>query len=188
MAQSAKPYHAAVRAALSSALCLRNFPSQTVERHNRPEVEDRGSKELLLPAVTIPRSGGEGGVAASREAVLIEPSINAVRVSLRIKQADELERLLVRQFAAFLQQRAEAFGVLRRRPVPGWDLSFLITHAHTEAVPTERLVDFVLRFMEDIDREVSAMKIGLSARSRLVGGAWLDALAKGDAPQQQAQR
>lgn len=113
-----------------------------VERHNRPEVEDRGCKELLLPPVTIQRT--EGG----REAVLIEPSINSVRVSLRIKQADDLERLLVHKFAAFLQQRAEAFVVLRRRPVPGWDLSFLVTHAHTEAMVKARLVDFIVGFME----------------------------------------
>ena len=57
-----------------------------MERHNKPEVEDRGSKELLLNPLLVCRS--------EREAVLIEPSINSVRLSLRIKQADDMERCL----------------------------------------------------------------------------------------------
>ena len=36
-----KPYLDAVRATLIAATCLRNFPSQNVERHNKPEVEVR---------------------------------------------------------------------------------------------------------------------------------------------------
>ena len=80
--------------------------------------------------------------------MLIEPSINSTRVSLRVKAADEVERLLVDRFAAFLQQRAEAFAVLRRAPLPGYDVSFLITAAHVEALGKARLVDFVVGFME----------------------------------------
>ena len=34
-----KPYLNCIRTTLDAALCLRNFPSQTVERHNKPEVE-----------------------------------------------------------------------------------------------------------------------------------------------------
>ncbi len=33
------PYLSCVRSTLDAALCLRNFPSQHVERHNKPEVE-----------------------------------------------------------------------------------------------------------------------------------------------------
>jgi hypothetical protein len=36
-----RPYLNAVRATLMAALCLDNFASQTVERHNKPEVEAR---------------------------------------------------------------------------------------------------------------------------------------------------
>ena len=42
------------------------------------------------------------------EKVLIEPSINSVRVSIKIKQADEIENILVRQFTRFLTGRAES--------------------------------------------------------------------------------
>ena len=48
MSTTYKPYLNCVRTTLNAALCLRNFPSQIVERHNKPEVEVRGSKELLL--------------------------------------------------------------------------------------------------------------------------------------------
>lgn len=131
-----------------------------MERHNVPEVEDRSSRELLLQPVLITRGGGSQGAGAGAggdagsgggggECTLIEPSINSVRVSVRLKQVDELERLLTRKFAAFLQQRAEAFRVLRRVPVPGgYDLSFLITSRHLESLDKARLADFVVGFLE----------------------------------------
>lgn len=49
--------------------------------------------------------------------MLIEPSVNSVRVSIKIKQADEIEGVLVHKFTRFLTQRAEGFEVLRRRAV-----------------------------------------------------------------------
>lgn len=50
--------------------------------------------------------------------MLVEPSVNSVRVSIRIKQADEIEHILVHKFTRFLKQRAEAFFILRRKAVP----------------------------------------------------------------------
>ena len=73
---------------------LRARQRAQVERHNKPEIEDRNSKELILQPIMLTRS--------ERESALIEPSINSVRVSVRIKQADDLERLLVGKFARFL--------------------------------------------------------------------------------------
>ena len=43
-----KPYLQAVRSSLTAAMCLENFESHVVERHNKPEVEVRcvsGAKE-----------------------------------------------------------------------------------------------------------------------------------------------
>ena len=143
-------------------------PHYQVERHNKPEIEDRSSKELLLQPITLTRS--------ERESVLVEPSINSVRVSIRIKQADDLERLLVNKFSRFLAARAEQFIILRRRPVEGYDISFLITHAHLEKMVKARLIDFVLAFMEDIDREISAMKIAINSRARIVATLFCESL------------
>jgi hypothetical protein len=69
----------------------------------------RGSKEVLLNPLTISRN--------ENERVLIEPSVNSIRVSIKIKQADEIERILCHKFTRFLMQRAESFIVLRRKPI-----------------------------------------------------------------------
>jgi actin related protein 2/3 complex subunit 4 len=69
----------------------------------------RGSKEVLLNPLTISRN--------ENERVLIEPSVNSIRVSIKIKQADEIERILCHKFTRFLMQRAEGFIVLRRKPI-----------------------------------------------------------------------
>jgi actin related protein 2/3 complex subunit 4 len=49
--------------------------------------------------------------------VLVEPSINSIRISIAIKQADEIERILCKKFTRFMTMRAENFVILRRKPV-----------------------------------------------------------------------
>jgi len=158
MANTLKPYLSAVRQTVNAAICLQNFGSQMVERHNKPEVEARQNKELLLQPVVVSRN--------KEEKVFIEGSINSLRVSIKIKQADELEQILVKKFMRFLTQRAENFVILRRKPVQGYDISFLITNFHIESMWKHKLVDFILQFMEDVDKEVSEMKLSVNARAR----------------------
>jgi len=159
-ANTLKPYLDAIRSTLTAAICLQNFSSQEVERHNKPEVESRQSTELLLNPVTIARS--------EEEKVLIEGSVNSVRVSVRIKKSDELDRVLARRFLRFLTQRAENFIILRRKPIEGYDISFLVTNFHTETMFKHKVVDFIIQFMQDIDAEISDMKLSVSTRARLV--------------------
>lgn len=92
-----------------AAISLCDFASQTAERHNVPEIEAARSPELLLNPLTVSRN--------EHERVLIEPSVNSIRVSIKIKQADEIENILVHKFTRFLTQRAEGFYILRRKPV-----------------------------------------------------------------------
>ena len=105
---------------------------------------------------------------SSKEKCLIEPSVNSVRVSICIKQSDDIEEVLTHKFTRFLMQRADQFIIMRRKPMPGYSISFLVTHAHLEKMWKEKLVDFIIQFMEDIDKEISAMKLAVNARSRLV--------------------
>ncbi|KAJ0023777.1 hypothetical protein NQD34_003676 [Periophthalmus magnuspinnatus] len=160
-----RPYLNAVRATLQAALCLENFSSQVVERHNKPEVEVRSSKELLLQPVIVSRN--------EKEKVLIEGSINSVRVSIAVKQADEIEKILCHKFMRFMMMRAENFFILRRKAVEGYDISFLITNFHTEQMYKHKLVDFVIHFMEEIDKEISEMKLSVNARARIVAEEFL---------------
>merc|ERR1712079_803324 len=118
MANALNSYLICVKRTLEAAMCLENFSSQKVERHNKPEIEIQESPELLLNPVIISRN--------EKERVLIEPSINSVRISIAIKQADDMEKLL-----------------------------------------RHKLVDFVIHFMEEIDKEVSDMKLCVNSRARI---------------------
>merc|ERR1711962_1009007 len=158
MSATLKPYLICVKRTLQAAMCLENFSSQKVERHNKPEIEVKESTELLLNPVIISRN--------EKEKVFIEPSINSIRVSIAIKQADEIERILCHKFMRFMMMRAENFIILRRKPVEGYDISFLITNFHTEQMFKHKLVDFVIHFMEEIDKEISEMKLAVNARAR----------------------
>lgn len=145
-----------MRTSLTAALTLESFPSQVAERHNVAEIEaqsvppppspsssanthlvTRSTPEVLLTPLLISRNASEQ--------VLIEPSINSVRVSIRIKQADEIERILCHKFTRFLMMRAESFVVLRRVPVKGYDISFLVTNKNVEEMMKHKLVDFVIQ-------------------------------------------
>ncbi|GAC95723.1 actin-related protein [Pseudozyma hubeiensis SY62] len=160
-----RPYLSCVRSTLTAALTLTNFASQRVERHNYAEIEASSSLEVLLTPLTISRN--------ENEKVLIEPSVNSIRISLKIKQADEIERILAHKFSRFLMQRAESFVILRRKPVKGYDISFLITNGNTETLLKHKLVDFVIEFMEEVDKEISEMKLSINARARIVAESYL---------------
>lgn len=54
----------------------------------------RSSKELLMTAVVVSRN--------EKEKVLIEPSINSIRISISIKQADDIERILCHKFMRYV--------------------------------------------------------------------------------------
>ena len=80
MTATLQPYLSVEQAMQQAALCLEDF-SQIVEQHNKPKVEVRSSKELILQPITISR--------AEKEKILMERSINSVRVSIAVKQAGE---------------------------------------------------------------------------------------------------
>ncbi|KAG9047331.1 Arp complex subunit [Tulasnella sp. UAMH 9824] len=96
-------------------------------------------------------------------------------MSIKIKQADEIEQILCHKFTRFMMVRAESFVILRRKPISGYDISFLITNFHTESMLKHKLVDFIIQFMEDVDKEISEMKLSLNARARIVAESYLTA-------------
>lgn len=166
MSQSLKPYLTAVRRTLEASICLINFNSQVVERHNKPEIEVKNSKELLLNSVVISRN--------EKERVLIETSINSVRISVAIKQSDDIERILAHKFTRFMMMRADNFIILRRKPNdPNYDISFLVTNFHVESMYRFKLIDFIIHFLEEIDREINEMKLAINARARITAEEFL---------------
>ena len=135
MANSLNSYLICVKRTLEAAMCLENFSSQKVERHNKPEIEIQESPELLLNPVIISRN--------EKERIMIEPSVNSVRISIAIKQLDDIDGLLCRMFMGFMMRRAENFVILRRKKMEGYDISFLITNFHTEEMIRHKLVDTI---------------------------------------------
>lgn len=72
-----KQYLTNLQGALNVSLCLRNFPSMRVEKHNKPEVEmlqfsKKKTNSVVMNPIYLARSEGEH--------CLIEASINSVRV------------------------------------------------------------------------------------------------------------
>eukprot|EP00835_Amoeboradix_gromovi_P004137 NODE_305_length_11349_cov_0.358222.p8 type:complete len:170 gc:universal NODE_305_length_11349_cov_0.358222:11172-10663(-) len=165
MSQSSRPYISALRSSLNASLCLQHFASQIVERHIKPEVEIQTSSEVILNPILVARN--------ENEYTLIETSINSVRVSMKLKQSDDIEKILNKSFTRFLMMRAEEFSVLRRKAVPGYDLSLLITVYHCTEMIRVKLVEFVCIFLEEIDKEMSEMKLCLNARARVVADTFL---------------
>ncbi len=123
------------------------------------------SKELILNPILIARD--------DKQQCLIEPSINSIRVSIKIKQNDNLEAVLVEKFSRARAMRAEEFIVLRRKPVEGYNISFLITNFHLENMKKDELIAFIIHFMKEIDAEISTMKLNVNARAAVVANVYL---------------
>ena len=97
MAASYNAYVNTVKDRLNKALCLYNIPGVQPEH---PEIEFPSSPEFKLENIMVERN--------SSECCLIEPTINSARISLRIKQTDELERWLTHKWISFVTQAAYA--------------------------------------------------------------------------------
>mmetsp|Transcript_23661 Transcript_23661/g.40714 ORF Transcript_23661/g.40714 Transcript_23661/m.40714 type:complete len:175 (+) Transcript_23661:116-640(+) len=164
MAQTLRPYLTSIRNSLIQSVCLMNSPSPKIERQKVPEIEaasiaDVASPELVLNPITISRN--------ENECCLIEPSFNSVRISVKIKQTDDIEKFITAKYVKFLMRRAEAFGILRSTAIPGFDISFLITSEHVEDMYRHKLVDFIVDFIQDIDKDISDLKLALRSRGRI---------------------
>ena len=106
---------------------------------------------------------------------MIEGSVNSVRISLSFKKNDAVETIIYKRFMHFLMQRAEQFLVLRRKPVEGYDISFLVTNFHIEDMFKHKLIDFIIGFIEDINKDINNMKLQATARARAVAKKYLGA-------------
>ena len=81
-------------------------------------------------------------------------------------------------FTKFLMHRAEQFSILRKTAIEGYDLSFLITVQHLGNMDKKKLVEFITLLVQDIDKEISEMKLMLNFRARAATTAFLEELSK----------
>ena len=87
-------------------------------------------QEFMLNPVILCRNECDGKV-------LIEGSINSVRISFKFKVRDKIDEYLVRLYCKVFMHRCELFDIIRRKPInKDWDLTFLIMFWHLEYIPS----------------------------------------------------
>ena len=105
MAASYQSYLESIQHSLEKALCLHDVPGVQPEH---PEIEFPSHPDLKLDTILVERN--------TYECCLIEPTINSARISLKLKQTDELEKWLTKKWIAFLTQATYAevcqFGLI----------------------------------------------------------------------------
>lgn len=169
MSVAQQAYFDCIKRTLHGAICLTTFPSPTVERHNKPEVEMQQSPELVLNPILICRD--------EQERTLIEPSVNSVRVSVCFRKADAMARHIGDKYVKFLEQRAGTFHILRREPLSGYDVSFLVTNEEAETMHKHKVIDFIVEFVASVEEDITTMKSMINARARRASVEWFQAVA-----------
>ena len=81
---------------------------------------------------------------------------------LQLRVVEPLEAWLRSRRLRFIHQRADQFRVLRRVPVSGHDLSFLITAEHLQAFDRARLISFVCSCIEELSGATDLKRVALS--------------------------
>ena len=159
-----------IRDTLDATLNLRYFPSELVERQTHPEVEFQDNAKLLMKPFTISKS--------EQEKCLVEASINSVRISICIKKNQDIEVLLTHMLERFLALRADKFHIMRKKPAyENYDFSFLITDEHLMKFKKEELINFILEFIQGIDKEINDMKLAIINQTRIAAAFFTNALA-----------
>ena len=170
MAQVLGNYLKVIRDTLDSVLNLRYFPSELVERQTHPEIEFQDNQKLLLKPIVISKS--------EQEKCLIEASINSVRISLAIKKNQEIEELLTHMLERFLSLRADKFQIMRKKPAhKDYDFSFLITDEHLVKFKKEEIINFILEFIQGIDKEINDMKLAIINQTRIAAAFFTNAIS-----------
>ena len=160
-------YLSAIRQTMQALLCLSSAPQTAF--HNGavdyPAVETRHNREYLLNPLIIARN--------EHVKCLLEASMNSLRISFRMGIHDAMEDVLFERAFRFLHLRAEDFGILRRKAVNGYHLSFLITHTHLSTQFRKvMLVDGILQTVLEMDKLISELKLWMHIRSSDLARSW----------------
>ncbi|CAL5996188.1 Arp [Hexamita inflata] len=159
-------YIDSIASALQTALCLQYVPSRSAERQTRPEVELSQNQDMIYPPVMLQKS--------PEQKVLVESSVNSVRVSVLFKKTDQVDQYLTNKYLRFIESQADDLKIIRKTPVSGYDFSFLITYQLVEQHGKPKLVQFVCDFVENTEKEVNSLKLKVSERATAVMKQWTD--------------
>ena len=179
-------YHNQIRAELNRAISAMDCPSNKSKKSITPQGYPIYPIVELIPAINTKNTSNDGISEMqtqttcikhnSKEQCWIESSPNSVRCSLTLKQqqhqannaSDFLEHTICTKYVQFFQYHAEKYHVLRRKPVNGFTISFLILNTHRERFGKEEILHMILSFLQAFDRECSQVKISINARARSI--------------------
>eukprot|EP00764_Aduncisulcus_paluster_P003191 gnl/Carplike_NY0171/14859_a22068_110.p1 GENE.gnl/Carplike_NY0171/14859_a22068_110~~gnl/Carplike_NY0171/14859_a22068_110.p1 ORF type:complete len:171 (+),score=33.68 gnl/Carplike_NY0171/14859_a22068_110:48-560(+) len=106
--------------------------------------------------------------------VLIERAVDSVRISIKVRMRDEdIEKSILDNFSKEMHGLWSELPIIRKKPVKGYFLSFLILHHHIEEFSKNRIVFFISTILQDLSREISALKIATHSQIRRVADALL---------------
>ncbi len=101
-----------------------------------------------------------------------------MRISISIKKNQEIEELLTHMLERFLALRADKFQILRKKPAyENFDFSFLITDDHLVKYKKEEIINFILEFIQGIDKEINDMKLAIINQTRIAAAFFTNAIA-----------
>ena len=90
-----------------------------------------------------------------------------------------IESLLSHMIQRFFALRADRFKIFRKKNLEPekYDFSFLITEEHLRKYKKEDLINFILEFIQGIDKEVSEMKLAIISQTRMAAGFYANSVA-----------
>jgi actin related protein 2/3 complex subunit 4 len=140
--------------------------------------------DLSAPTdATDPAKITSSATIRKRESCLIESTRNSIRVSFLFKaqanaaakaNADPLEASILFQWMRFLMVK-EHHPLLRKKPIKGYSVTFLVTNRHLATHGRQRVEDSILGFCAKIDKECSDIKLQVNAQARYVTTEFLKA-------------
>ena len=93
---------------------------------------------------------------------------------MQATQEDAVGQLVQQRLLAFLAKGScvEALGIIRRRSIPGYNLSFLILASHCQTYAPHRLVQVICGFLEGLPAAFG-FKMSVTSHGRSVGSEYL---------------
>lgn len=118
------------------------------------------STSLEIPTASASTSSsGSVAVAPSGDSGSVQQQPGKIKTN-------PLELAILTKYRAFFQHDADQHHILRRRPVPGYSISFLIVPCHLERIGRDRIISKILSFVEKLDQEINQVKINVNSQAR----------------------
>ena len=104
---------------------------------------------------------------------------------MQASQEDALGQLLQQRLLTFLAKGSyvASLGIIRRRSIPGYHLSFLILASHCQTYASHRLVQVICGFLEGLPAAFG-FRMSVTSHGRNVGSEYL----RGFLPKQSRQK